>query len=282
MVEIALIVLKFAALITGGIFAAIGLLTDYRDKEGKVTKWGKIALFGIVLSTVIGAGTQAVETYRDREAGLKNDAANRKSEEQTQKVLGELRRAIYPLRSVALQRLWILYPASNSLIAKDLRSRSPSNDGGDFVLSRESSKYPRNGFLLEVIEPFLQVGIWRKGADAQKNAPDLKFEMQFKPELIEVDGDTLVVMLDRVLIPDASLTLSQGMASLEDIRDGEIHVRVFMISSTNDKFNALLNELYQKTQLTGFSLLIANHEIKAELKPQGPHQFLFVGKLSMP
>ncbi len=73
MSKIALVALKFAALIIGGIFSAIGLLTDYRDKKGAVTRWGKIALFGIVLSTIVAAGTQAIESYRDRATAQAND-----------------------------------------------------------------------------------------------------------------------------------------------------------------------------------------------------------------
>ena len=106
-----MVALKFAALIIGGIFSAIGLLTDYRDKKGAVTRWGKIALFGIVLSTIVAAGTQAIESYRDRATALANDAANRQSELATQNLLAEIKRAIYPLQSLALNEVHITYPA---------------------------------------------------------------------------------------------------------------------------------------------------------------------------
>jgi hypothetical protein len=110
MADIALLLLKFTALVVGGIFAVIGLLTKYHDRNGKVTRWGKIALFGIVLSTTIGAGAQAIESYSQYQKRLANDAANRKAEEQTQKLLGQIKRAVYPIRNVTLKNFQILYP----------------------------------------------------------------------------------------------------------------------------------------------------------------------------
>ena len=56
--------LKIASLIGAGIFGALGLLTKYKDEAGKITRWGRIALGGIVISSTISLGLYILETYR--------------------------------------------------------------------------------------------------------------------------------------------------------------------------------------------------------------------------
>ena len=56
--------LKIASLIGAGIFGALGLLTKYKDDAGKITRWGRIALGGIVISSTISLGLYILETYR--------------------------------------------------------------------------------------------------------------------------------------------------------------------------------------------------------------------------
>lgn len=285
MIQITLIALKFAALITGGIFAAVGLLTDYRDKHGKVTRWGRIALFGIVLSTVIGAGTQAVESYRDQETALANDAANRKSEEQTRNMLGQIKRAIYPLRSIALEQLWISYPANKSLIAASPENLSFPSDNDDTKghLLRGTSSYPRSGVLFQFIEPYVEVSFWKKGVDTSKNDPDLRFEMPLEQTDAVLEGEFLRVSAEHLPVPDDRLVLNQGIASLEDIRDAEIHLKIVIAYTLDVKRNPILEEIYESTTIMNFRLSIAGHEISAELEPefQRLDPFLFVGKTSV-
>lgn len=50
-----------------GAFAALGLLTEYPDKKtDQVTKWGGVALGGIVVSAVLGVLAQLVESATDQ------------------------------------------------------------------------------------------------------------------------------------------------------------------------------------------------------------------------
>lgn len=286
--EIALILLKFAALIVGGVFAAIGLLTNYRNEDETVSKWGKRALLGIVLSTIIGAATQGVESYRNRQTALANDAANRKSEEQTRNVLGQIKRAIYPLRNIALQQLLIVYPADNSLISTALdRITVPSlsrNEGLGFSihpwdnLRRGTPNYPKEGILLELIEPYIRVSLWKKSVDALRNDPDLKFAMRLDKTDASILGDSLTVSADFLPVPDNCLILSQGMASLEDIRDAEIRVEIVVAPVSEAELLPVLNEVSQNTKILVFRLSIANHDILAEL--HRVDRFLFEGKIS--
>jgi hypothetical protein len=84
---------KFAAVIITGIWAVIGLQVNFRDSEGRITKWGRRALFWSVISASVAIGTQALETVIKR----REDEA---SAEKTRSILREIRRAVYPIQNV--------------------------------------------------------------------------------------------------------------------------------------------------------------------------------------
>jgi hypothetical protein len=278
MIEIALIVLKFAALITGGVFAAIGLLTDYRDKHGTVTKWGKIALFGIVLCTIIGAGTQAVESYRERQHTLANEVANRE-------VLREVRRAVFPLRSVFLQQFTIVYPAGRWPISEFLKftagrpSPSVSDNGrGDtsFDWVRESSDYPEAASLREIFEPHLQVLFWKKGANPTREAADLTFGLSLHETRVSFFDRWVWVRARTIPISDDSIKLSQRMGSFEDVREGG-EIQVYVNWSLGSGRRAY-DDRFQEMAILDFRLSIASHEIEVVWqRHSGSH---FVGRVS--
>jgi hypothetical protein len=55
--------------LTGG-FGILGLLKDFKDGSGRVTKWGYVSLAGIVLSTALGVAAQVKESIGDAEKAL--------------------------------------------------------------------------------------------------------------------------------------------------------------------------------------------------------------------
>jgi hypothetical protein len=58
-----LFIWKEASIVATGAFGVLGLLTEYKDKEtGKITRWGRISLIGVVLSTMGGVAAQFKET----------------------------------------------------------------------------------------------------------------------------------------------------------------------------------------------------------------------------
>ena len=63
--------LKVTLMIATGGFAALGLLTKYRDDQGTITKAGKIALAGILLTLGFSLGLYALETSRAKAAADK-------------------------------------------------------------------------------------------------------------------------------------------------------------------------------------------------------------------
>ena len=286
MIEITLIALKLVALIVGGVFAAIGLLTDYRDESGKVTRWGRIALFVIVLSTIIGAGTQGVESYRDRRAGLANDAAKRESEKQTRKVMVEIRRAVYPIRNVMLEYVEIEYPAdipplSTALKGLNLRPSWMPREGPlpRFHFDKGNANYPKAGILLTLLEPSISVTIWRK--DSHIFSGDFNFTLRSANVGASVDEHTLAVVLNTERIPDDLVALSQQMASVEDMRDGKIQLRIQAVQDGSS--TQAYDEMFRKTRIRKFRFSIANHSIEVVLEPRGYGvvEGVFEGKVSV-
>jgi len=45
--------LKAVSMLASGVFGLIGVLTNSRDKDGRMTKWGKIIIVGILLSVTL-------------------------------------------------------------------------------------------------------------------------------------------------------------------------------------------------------------------------------------
>lgn len=93
--------IKFGAVLSTGAFGYFSLGTEARDKiSGKLTRPGKLSLVGIIVSTIIGVAAQALETRQqliDRQA---QDASLKKNEENTQILLGQIKKAVYRLSNV--------------------------------------------------------------------------------------------------------------------------------------------------------------------------------------
>lgn len=79
-------VLKITSMLATGAFGALALLTKYKDDNGKMTKWGKVALGGILISSSISLGLYLLETSRAKAAAEKAKA----EAEATTKTLREI------------------------------------------------------------------------------------------------------------------------------------------------------------------------------------------------
>lgn len=63
---------KTSSIVLTGLFGILGLLTEFKDKDTKkVTRWGYISMLGIIVSTILGAGAQVLETQDDANKALK-------------------------------------------------------------------------------------------------------------------------------------------------------------------------------------------------------------------
>jgi hypothetical protein len=90
-----LTILKFVSIALSGTFGILGLLTKYRDENEKITRWGRIALIGILVTTFVAAVSQGLEARRSQESA--------KAETQkTQRLLHEISRTLQPLENLSV------------------------------------------------------------------------------------------------------------------------------------------------------------------------------------
>ncbi len=64
-------ILKIVSMIATGVFGALGLLTRYKNEHGQITRWGKVALAGIIVSLGLSLGLYTLETSRAKAAAAK-------------------------------------------------------------------------------------------------------------------------------------------------------------------------------------------------------------------
>jgi hypothetical protein len=64
-------ILKITSLIATAVFGALGLLTQYKDDQGKITRWGRTAIAGILLSSGFSLGLYILETSKAKAAAEK-------------------------------------------------------------------------------------------------------------------------------------------------------------------------------------------------------------------
>jgi hypothetical protein len=64
-------ILKVASTLSASLFGIIGILTSYKDKDGNITKWGKIATVGIGLSAALSIVLYGLESAQSTAAAEK-------------------------------------------------------------------------------------------------------------------------------------------------------------------------------------------------------------------
>jgi hypothetical protein len=99
MLHLLIEVSKFLGLFLAGVFGILGVLTEYRDEEGKITKWGRRAVIGTIVSTMVAFISQGLEFQMQAQ---EQHEANEKSLKQAQAntaLLEQLSRAVDPLNS---------------------------------------------------------------------------------------------------------------------------------------------------------------------------------------
>jgi hypothetical protein len=108
--DLALTILKIAGVLFTGAFGVLGLLTEFKDKDHKtVTPWGKVALIGIVLSTVLAF---VAETVQAKKAAADAKAAAQAAAEQvarTNKIMRDLDRSLNPIYEL-VATYWLKVP----------------------------------------------------------------------------------------------------------------------------------------------------------------------------
>ncbi|RLD36531.1 MAG: hypothetical protein DRJ10_01930 [Bacteroidetes bacterium] len=104
--------LEIAALLTlvlTGFFSIYGLLNEYKDKDGKLTKHGKVAIYGLVISltlSIVSFGFKLKSDSDDKEKKLikiQDDLEHQMSTiNKLDSVLNDIQRASYPLTDLEI------------------------------------------------------------------------------------------------------------------------------------------------------------------------------------
>lgn len=106
----ALTILKLLGLVLTGAFGILGLLTEFRDdKTKRITKWGRIALIGIFLSTALSFISQLLESTKAKHDA--QDSARQMQDQITKsnQILNDLNRSLNPLTNVRIT-YWLKMP----------------------------------------------------------------------------------------------------------------------------------------------------------------------------
>ncbi len=121
LLTVGLTILKFVAIGTAAVFGVLALTVEYRDKKGKMTKWGRVALLGVVISAVISASIQTLETIN---ANLDSREAARRAADQLRRselVLTKIERIAHPMEPPEVTVVWQLgnsFPGGDALIKR--------------------------------------------------------------------------------------------------------------------------------------------------------------------
>jgi hypothetical protein len=113
-----LIALKLTGTLFSGAFGVLGLTTEFRNhKTKKITKWGRVSLWGIVVSTIVAIASQSVETVRDKitERNAKDQLSKQLAIADT--TLNEVERSVLPLTDLRIT-YEVEIPMGNPLLAK--------------------------------------------------------------------------------------------------------------------------------------------------------------------
>src|SRR5262245_44793518 len=95
-------ILRLLGIVLSGVFGVLGLLTEYKDKDGKVTRWGKTALAGICLSTVVALAAGVRESRKATRAAPDAERQTRLQLQRSNEILADLGRTLDPLTNIRI------------------------------------------------------------------------------------------------------------------------------------------------------------------------------------
>ncbi len=104
MLQTILIVLKFISIIFGSLIGIYGILHDFKDKDGNITKNGRNILTTMIVAMVISIVSQSVEYIIDQKSTLAEIKINNE-------ILNDINRSLNPVRELRL--------SCNILLSKD-------------------------------------------------------------------------------------------------------------------------------------------------------------------
>jgi hypothetical protein len=124
---------KYIAILSQAGFGVYGLMSDFK-KDGRLTKAGRIAIFGIVASGFAGLLAQAGESYVKRQQEAREQVASRQALERATATQENARRALFPFKTPRVEARWTVKFKEKS-------------DAFATVLARQEWREPSNLFL---------------------------------------------------------------------------------------------------------------------------------------
>jgi hypothetical protein len=100
--ESVLLILKLLGVIFTAVFGILGTVHDFREQDGKLTKWGKASVVGTVASVLLAVSAQFIENYLQGISGRKAALQTLESTQRLEKIIYELNRTIQPIESISV------------------------------------------------------------------------------------------------------------------------------------------------------------------------------------
>lgn len=164
-----IVILKLLGLLLAGLSAFCGTLYETRDQAGKLTRWGRWALRGAVVGTVLALGAQFGDTFKEHrdskerheettkqldltrqavEGTRKSLTLTQQSVEGTQKTLAQVNRAVYILSPMSVTVFFAVpvqsKPApSNPAPSNDVFGLAGYCSRLDSEIARLTSEFPK-------------------------------------------------------------------------------------------------------------------------------------------
>jgi len=136
-------IISFFTILMTGFFSIYGLVNTYKDKEGKLTKHGRIAVYGIVLSltlSVVGFGIKLKKDSDDKSSKLKQiqqDIARQQlTIDKLDSVITNVDRLNYPLSDLQITSTFAISDTAKQIQAFHTKFKETIND-----ILRQRTKY---------------------------------------------------------------------------------------------------------------------------------------------
>lgn len=282
-IDTTLIVLKFLAIAVSGIAGVIAIVGETRDKAGRVTRWGKVMLGGIILSATVAAAIEVEQLIKQRNDA---DESARREKETVQTLqsplmpqarmsvsfemrvtlshprLAAYRDRVYRLLSPALTTKVVPKPLPNS--NWEFKPEGDTTRLSGVRFGPESPFYPQPADGQNLPEVFDHFGIEVHIIDVptRKGFWFYAFPMDGKREYrIEPSDDTLTFTVDNVeLVPGKNWNSDGTIISLPQLIGKKMEIDFIGFDWGNDPQIDLGIELKQVSRIGYFEFFAANRK----------------------
>ena len=178
-------IISFFTILMTGFFSIYGLLNTYKDKEGKLTKHGRIAVYGIVLSltlSIVGFGIKLKKDSDDKTSKLKQiqqDIARQQlTIDKLDSVITNVDRLNYPLSDLQVTSTFLISDTSKEIETFHSRFKTIISD----------IKGQRKKYGVSLNTPKSVYDIWEgdilKSIFIEKNAPIFPIDINLPMNVI--------------------------------------------------------------------------------------------------